>query len=71
MEHLAAVGPRALVGLNAGVKLLGPIDAVLEGWGALALRDTRYRIEKPSGPTTALQTWRFEGGVALGLGARF
>ncbi len=65
------VGVVALVGTTLALRLVGPLDLVLEGWGDIALRDTRYQIQKVDQSITALQTWRFEGGAALGVCARF
>ena len=65
------VGLVAVVGATVALQLVSPVDLVLEGWGAIALRDTRYQIQKVDQTVTALQTWRIEGGAALGVSARF
>ena len=76
-EYVAAapandVNLAAIVGAAVSVQLFGPLDAVLDGWGAIGLRKTRYQIqERDLTFQSAVEAWPVELGAALGLSVRF
>ncbi len=65
------VGLAALLGSALSMQLIGPLDLVLDAWGAVNLRETRYQIQEAERSVTALRPWGVEGGAALGVAVRF
>lgn len=65
------VGLAAVLGLAVSMRLFGPIEAVAQGWGAVALRSAQYQVQEPTQLVTIVAANRIEGGMAVGVAAAF